>query len=220
METMNLDPEKDLQAAITPQTRRESCRSLLWKSLQRAAHPADCRHTYGLKKAIYDAAHAFGVRYNGESVLLHGDLSILSMHATKVFNTIEGGAIICGDTKTKKRIDYLRKNFGFADEVTVVAPGINGKMNPTYRPHSACFGYNLLISEIAKRRIVDPVVLSRLSRRRASESQFSRSHQMLPETMDIFLFWLSREYSLTRDGLYQSLRQAGMHARRYFLPSH
>ena len=82
---------------------------------------------YGLK-VIYDAAHAFGVQCHCGSVLRHGDLSVLSFHATKVFTTFEGGAIISPDAKTKKRIDYL-KNFGFADEVTVVAPGINGKMN-------------------------------------------------------------------------------------------
>ncbi len=83
--------------------------------------------TYGLK-VIYDAAHAFGVKVNGNSVLNYGDLSILSFHATKVFNTIEGGAIICHDEKTKERIDFL-KNFGFVDEVTVIEPGINAKMN-------------------------------------------------------------------------------------------
>jgi dTDP-4-amino-4,6-dideoxygalactose transaminase len=79
-------------------------------------------------KVIYDAAHAFGVRSTGGSVLNAGDLSVLSFHATKVFNTFEGGAIVCPDAKTKQRIDHL-KNFGFVDEVTVVAPGINGKMS-------------------------------------------------------------------------------------------
>ena len=82
---------------------------------------------YGLK-VIYDAAHAFGVKINGNSILNYGDLSVMSFHATKTFSTFEGGAIICHDEKTKQRIDFL-KNFGFADEVTVVAPGINAKMN-------------------------------------------------------------------------------------------
>mgnify|MGYP000796676125 FL=1 len=82
---------------------------------------------YGLK-VIYDAAHAFGVEVNGKSILEAGDVSTLSFHATKVYNTIEGGALICKDEKMKKRIDYL-KNFGFADETTIVAPGINGKMD-------------------------------------------------------------------------------------------
>jgi len=121
----NLDPEK-VEAAITPQTTAimpvhvygNPCK------LERLKQIAD---TYGLK-LIYDAAHAFGVKVNGNSILNYGDLSILSFHATKVFNTIEGGAIVCHDEKMKQRIDYL-KNFGFADETTVIAPGINAKMN-------------------------------------------------------------------------------------------
>lgn len=123
--TMNLDPDK-IEAAITPQTTAimpvhcygNPC------NVERIQQIAD---TYGLK-VIYDAAHAFGVQYKGESLLKHGDLAVLSFHATKVFNTFEGGAIVCPDAKTKQRIDYL-KNFGIADEVTVMAPGINGKMN-------------------------------------------------------------------------------------------
>src|SRR5471032_3038936 len=127
--TLNMDPAK-IEAAITPQTT--------------AIMPIHCYGTpcdvdaiqriaddYNLK-VIYDAAHAFGVRRNedGEmrSILNHGDLSVLSFHATKVFNNFEGGAIICPDAKTKQRIDHL-KNFGYVDEVTVVAPGINGKMS-------------------------------------------------------------------------------------------
>ena len=121
----NLDPEK-IEAAITPQTTAilpvhvygNTCRV---DEIQRIAD------TYGLK-VIYDAAHAFGVKINGNSILNYGDLSVLSFHATKTFNTIEGGAIVCHDEKTKKRIDFL-KNFGFAGEITVIAPGINAKMN-------------------------------------------------------------------------------------------
>ena len=79
-------------------------------------------------KVIYDAAHAFGVQGQGQSLFRHGDLSVLSFHATKVFNTFEGGAIVCPDAKTKQRVDFL-KNFGHFGEVTVVAPGINGKMS-------------------------------------------------------------------------------------------
>ena len=145
----NLDPEK-IEAAITPQTTAimpvhvygNPCR------VDEIQHIAD---TYGLK-VIYDAAHAFGVTKNGKSVLNYGDLSILSFHATKTFNTIEGGAIICQDEKTKRRIDFL-KNFGFADEVTVVEPGINAKMNEI----QAAYGLLQLkyIDEyIAKRNVV------------------------------------------------------------------
>jgi dTDP-4-amino-4,6-dideoxygalactose transaminase len=123
--TFNLDPYK-IEAAITPQTTAilpvhvygNPC------ATEKIQNIADI---YGLK-IIYDTCHAFGVRVNGNSILNFGDLSVLSFHATKVFTTFEGGAIICNDDKTKKRIDFL-KNFGFAGETTVVAPGINAKMN-------------------------------------------------------------------------------------------
>lgn len=123
--TCNLDPAL-IEAAITPRTQAilpVHCYGIPCDvdAIQQVAD----RH--GLK-VIYDAAHAFGVRQNDRSILRAGDLSILSFHATKVFNTFEGGAIVCPDAETKQHIDYL-KNFGFSDEVTVVAPGINGKMN-------------------------------------------------------------------------------------------
>ena len=124
-EYCNLDPDK-IEAAITPQTTAivpvhvygNPCQM---NKIQKIAD------AYGLK-VIYDACHAFGVKLDGTSILECGDLSILSFHATKVFTTIEGGAIICHDEKTKKRIDFL-KNFGFDGELRVVAPGINAKMN-------------------------------------------------------------------------------------------
>jgi dTDP-4-amino-4,6-dideoxygalactose transaminase len=123
--TLNLDPAR-IEAAITPQT-------TAIMPVHCYGHPCD---VYAIQKiadnynlrVIYDAAHAFGVQCHCGSVLNHGDLSVLSFHATKVFNTFEGGAIVCQDAKTKVRIDQL-KNFGFVDEVTVAAPGINGKMS-------------------------------------------------------------------------------------------
>ncbi|MFI4941281.1 MAG: DegT/DnrJ/EryC1/StrS family aminotransferase, partial [Burkholderiales bacterium] len=123
--TLNLDPKK-IEAAITSHTTAimpVHCygRPCDVEAIQKIAD------NYNLK-VIYDAAHAFGVKDHRGSILQHGDLSVLSFHATKVFNTFEGGAIICPDAKTKHRIDQL-KNFGFVDEVTVVAPGINGKMS-------------------------------------------------------------------------------------------
>src|SRR5690606_16701755 len=124
-ETGNLDPDK-IEAAITPRT-------TAIMPVHVYGNPCDTERiqkiadTYGLK-VIYDAAHAFGVHLDGKSVLNAGDMSTLSFHATKTYNTVEGGALICHDAETKKRIDYL-KNFGFADETTVVAPGINGKMD-------------------------------------------------------------------------------------------
>jgi dTDP-4-amino-4,6-dideoxygalactose transaminase len=130
--TLNLDPDR-IEAAITPRTQ--------------AIMPVHCYGTpcdverieaiarkHGLK-VIYDAAHAFGVRQDGKSILQYGDLSVLSFHATKVFNTLEGGAIVCRDAAMKQHIDRL-KNFGIVDEVTVVAAGINGKMNEV----SAAYG--------------------------------------------------------------------------------
>lgn len=121
----NLNPTK-IESAITPKTT-----AILPVHIY--GNPCDVgaieqvADTYGLK-VIYDASHAFNVKVHNSSVLSFGDLSVLSFHATKVFTTFEGGAIICHDEKTKRRIDFL-KNFGFADEVTVVGPGINAKMN-------------------------------------------------------------------------------------------
>ena len=123
--SLNLDPSK-IEEAITDKTTaimpvhcygRPCDLELIHRIAQR----------YNLK-VIYDAAHAFGVKYKSRSVLIGGDLSVLSFHATKVFNTFEGGAIVCHDANTKKRIDQL-KNFGFVDEVTIVDAGINGKMS-------------------------------------------------------------------------------------------
>ena len=125
LQTGNIDPDK-IESAITPKTTAimpvhvygKPCDT---KKIQEIANK------YGLR-VIYDAAHAFGVEVNGESVLNAGDMSTLSFHATKVYNTIEGGALVMHDEETKKRIDYL-KNFGFAGETEVVAPGINSKMD-------------------------------------------------------------------------------------------
>ncbi len=124
-ETCNIDPEK-IEDAITPRTTAIMPVHVYGKpcDTDRIQAIAD---KYGLK-VIYDAAHAFGVKVNGESILNAGDISTLSFHATKVYNTIEGGALVCHDEKTKKRIDYL-KNFGFAGETEIVAPGINGKID-------------------------------------------------------------------------------------------
>ncbi|HEX7814936.1 DegT/DnrJ/EryC1/StrS family aminotransferase, partial [Dyella sp.] len=155
--TLNLDPEK-IEAAITPNTTAimpvhcygNPCNV---EAIQKIAD------NYNLK-VIYDAAHAFGVQTETGSVLEHGDLAVLSFHATKVFNTFEGGAIMCQDAKTKQRIDHL-KNFGFVDEVTVVASGINGKMSEI----NAAFGLLQLqhIDEaLARRARIDAIYRERL----------------------------------------------------------
>lgn len=209
--TFNLDPTR-IEAAITPQTTAimpvhcygNPCDI---EAIQRIAD------NYNLR-VIYDAAHAFGVKDSGGSILRHGDLSVLSFHATKVFNTFEGGAIICPDAKTKKRIDQL-KNFGFVDEVTVVAPGINGKMSEV----NAAFGLLQLqhIDEAMQRRCeIDKlyrVLLQDVPGIRLIEGvgQATANHSY-------FAILVDADYPLSRDALYQRLKDNGIFARRYFYP--
>lgn len=209
--TFNMDPAR-IEAAITPKTT--------------AILPVHCYGTpcdvakieqiadnYNLK-VIYDAAHAFGVRSDGVSLLQHGDLSVLSFHATKVFNTFEGGAIVCPDIKTKIRIDHL-KNFGFVDEVTVVAPGINGKMSEV----NAAFG-------LLQLRHIDKA----LSDRKRVAEQYCEGLAEMPgirvlgvnasplSNHSYFPILIEDPYPMSRDELYIYLKSNGVHARRYFYP--
>ena len=210
-ETFNLDPDK-IEAAITPQATaiipvHVYGRPCEVKKIEKIAD------TYGLK-VIYDAAHAFGVKYKGESLLKHGDLSTLSFHATKVFNTFEGGAIVCPDAKTKNRIDDL-KNFGYAGEVTVVAPGINAKMNEL----QAAFGLLQLKhidKAIARRREIDAQYREHLS-----EIEGIVCPPLPVDTIynhAYFPILIEKEYPLSRDKLNDKLRQHGIFPRRYFYP--
>jgi dTDP-4-amino-4,6-dideoxygalactose transaminase len=210
--TFNLDPVK-VEAAITPQTTAIMPVHVYGNpcNLDAFQQIAD---TYGLK-LIYDAAHAFGVKVNGESVLNFGDLSILSFHATKVFNTIEGGAIICPDEKTKKRIDYL-KNFGFASETTVIEPGINAKMNEL----QAAYGLlqlKYVDDYIAKRKAIADIYRNKLKHTEGISSLedidgVHHNYAYFPILVD------SKEYGKTRDELYEKLKQNNIFARRYFYP--
>lgn len=207
-----LDPEK-IEAAITPQTTAimpvhvygNPCKIDVIQKI------AD---TYGLK-VIYDAAHAFGVRIRGNSILNYGDLSILSFHATKTFNTIEGGAIICHDEKTKRRIDFL-KNFGFADEVTVVEPGINAKMNEL----QAAYGLVQLkhVDEyIKKRRAVAEIYRNKLSEIKGI--RFLNDIKGINHSYTYFPIMIETEaYSETRDEVYERLKRNNIYGRRYFYP--
>ena len=209
--TLNLDPDK-IEAAITPQTT-----AIL--PVHCYGHPCDVvriqeiADNYGLK-VIYDAAHAFAVQCHGESVLNHGDLSVLSFHATKVFNTFEGGAIVCQDAKTKRHIDHL-KNFGFVDEVTVVASGINGKMSEI----NAAFGMLQLKgidAALQQRQAID-------SRYRAGLEAIEGIHCLgdsgeQVKNFSYFPIMVRQDYPLGRDALYQKLHDNGIHARRYFYP--
>ncbi|MCX8086714.1 MAG: DegT/DnrJ/EryC1/StrS family aminotransferase [Rhodocyclaceae bacterium] len=209
--TLNLDPTK-IEAAITPQTT-----AIL--PVHCYGHPCDVTaiqqiaDIYNLK-VIYDAAHAFGVEDEEGSILRHGDLSVLSFHATKTFTTFEGGAIVCPDAKTKQRIDHL-KNFGFVDETTVVAPGINGKMSE----FSAALG--LLQLKYIDQAIARRAEIDRLYRQLLAEVPGIRCLGGSGERVSNYGYFpilVEPDYPLTRDALYDKLKAHGFFVRRYFYP--
>lgn len=210
-ETFNIDPEK-IEAAITPRTTAimpVHCYSnpCEVEEIQRIAD------NYGLK-VIYDAAHAFGVKYKESSLLKWGDLSIISFHATKVFNTFEGGAIISPDKKTKQRIDRL-KNFGIADELTVTAPGINGKMSEV----NAAFGLvQLKHIDIAmkQREAVDALYRKELNE--ISGITIYQHNKNANSNYSYFPILVEEGYPLTRDELYEKLKSHNILSRKYFYP--
>ncbi|MCE5321003.1 MAG: DegT/DnrJ/EryC1/StrS family aminotransferase [Bacteroidales bacterium] len=207
-----LDPEK-IEAAITPQT-TAIMPVHVYGNPCKMARIQEIADTYGLK-IIYDAAHAFGVKQNGSSVLKGENLSILSFHATKVFNTIEGGAIICPDEKSKKRIDYL-KNFGFAGETTVIEPGINAKMNELQA------AYGLLQLKSVDNYILQRKVVTELYRQYLRDvsgiaffddiSGIDHNYAYFPITVDV------KKYGRSRDDLYEKLKSHNIFGRRYFYP--
>jgi len=165
-------------------------------------------------KIIYDAAHAFGVEKNGNSILNYGDLSILSFHATKTFNTIEGGAIVSHSAEMKKQIDYL-KNFGFDSETTIVATGINGKMNEL----QAAFGLlqlDTIDAAIAKRRKVAEKYRKGLTNIKGI--RFLEDMPNVKQNYSYFPVFIDKDYPLTRDELYQKLKDHNIFGRRYFYP--
>lgn len=207
----NLDPAR-IEAAITPRTTAILPVHVYGTPCDTAGIQS-IADIYGLR-IIYDAAHAFGVRDEGGSVLRHGDLSILSFHATKVFTTFEGGAIVCPDAKMKKRIDYL-KNFGFANEVTVVAPGINGKMNEL----QAAIGLaqlNHIDAALAQRAEADAAY--RLLLRDIPGIMVPPLPRSARHNHSYFPILVGADYPLSRDALYQKLREGGFYGRRYFYP--
>lgn len=211
-ETCNLDPSK-IEAAITTRTTAimpvhvygKPCKT---KEIQEIANK------YGLK-VIYDAAHAFGVEINGESILNFGDMATLSFHATKVYNTLEGGALVVHDEQTKKRIDYL-KNFGFASETEVVAPGINSKVDEV----RAAYG-------LLNLKQVDHAINSRrkVAIRYRDELQgvkgitFFNDIPGVRHNYSYFpIFINAEEYGMTRDELYFKMKEHNVFGRRYFYP--
>ncbi len=211
-QTLNLDPSK-IEAAITPNT-------TAIMPVHCYGYPCDVvaienlSKKYGLK-VIYDAAHAFGVRLgSGESILNYGDLSVLSFHATKVFNTFEGGAIISPDLKTKTRIDQL-KNFGFTDETTVIEAGINGKMSEV----NAAFGLLQLkyINEaIGLRKNINDTYRQSLSSVKGIECINVPAD--IVENYSYFPVLVTPEFPMSRDALYDKLKLHGVFSRRYFYP--
>ncbi len=212
LKTGNLDPNK-IEAAITPNTTAimpvhvygNPCET---EAIQQIADK------YGLK-VIYDAAHAFGVEVEGKSILTEGDMSTLSFHATKVYNTIEGGVLIMNDLKTKKRIDYL-KNFGFANEVEVVAPGINSKMDEV-RAAYGLLNLQQVDAAIARRK----EVATRYREALADVAGISFWNDMpnVKHSYSYFPIFINEaQYGMSRDELYNKMKSANVLGRRYFYP--
>lgn len=210
--TGNIDPEK-IESAITPRTTAIMPVHVYGKpcDTKRIKEIAD-RH--GLK-VIYDAAHAFGVEVNGESILNAGDMSTLSFHATKVFNTIEGGAMVMKDAETKRRIDYL-KNFGFANETTVVGPGINSKMDEI---RSAYGLLNLRQVDAAIEARHQVVIKYREALKDIPGISFWNDMPGVKHNYSYFpIFVDAEQYGMTRDELYFRMKENNVLGRRYFYP--
>ncbi|MDR1737612.1 MAG: DegT/DnrJ/EryC1/StrS family aminotransferase [Candidatus Symbiothrix sp.] len=211
-QTCNINPAK-IEAAITPKTTAimpvhcygQPCDVLKIKEI------AD---KYGLK-VIYDAAHAFGVEIDGKSILEYGDMSTLSFHATKVYNTVEGGALVCRDAETKQRIDYL-KNFGFAGETTVVAPGINGKMDEIRAAYGLLNLKKVDAAIISRKRIAD---LYREGLQNVAGIRFLPDTENVRHNYSYFpIFVDEKEYGISRDELYFAMQSRNIYGRRYFYP--
>lgn len=210
--TGNIDPDR-IEAAITPKTTAIMPVHVYGKpcNTKRIKEIAD---TYGLK-VIYDAAHAFGVEVDGESILNAGDMATLSFHATKVYNTVEGGALVMHDAETKKRIDYL-KNFGFANEVTVVGPGINSKMDEV---RSAYGLLNLRQVDAAIEARHKVAIKYRDALRPVEGITFFDDMPGVKHNYSYFPIFVDAEkYGMTRDELYFKMKEHSVLGRRYFYP--
>jgi dTDP-4-amino-4,6-dideoxygalactose transaminase len=211
-EYFNINPEK-IEAAITPQTTAIMPVHVYGNpcNVKRLQQIAD---TYSLK-IIYDAAHAFGVKINGKSIFNFGDLSVASFHATKVFNTFEGGAIICHDKKMKTRIDYL-KNFGFVGEIKVIGPGINAKMNELQA------AYGLIQLKYVNDYIAKRKKITETYRNYLKNIPGIRSLNDIDNVLHSYTYFPilvnAKEYGKTRDELYEKLKKHNIFVRRYFYP--
>lgn len=210
--TLNIDPDK-IEALITPKTTAIMpvhvygfpCNT---EKIQAVADK------YGLK-VIYDAAHAFGVKEKNKNLLLEGDMSILSFHGTKLFTTFEGGAIITKDEQLKKRIDFL-KNFGFADEITVIAPGINGKMSE----FQSAIG--LLSLEIVEEEIRNRKKVTELYRKLLKNIKGVKFFDDIPNVESNYAYFPilidEKEFGVSREHVYNELKKQDIFVRRYFYP--
>lgn len=209
--TLNLDPGK-VEAAITPQTTAilpVHCYGIPC-DVEAIGKIAD---TYNLS-VVYDAAHAFGVEDSTGSILRHGDLSVLSFHATKVFNTFEGGAIVCPDEKTKLHIDHL-KNFGFVDETIVVAAGINGKMSE-FNAALGLLQLKYFNQALVLRKRIDTAYREQLSATNGIRCLGNMGG--IVANYAYFPILVTAEYPISREALYQKLKDDSIHVRRYFYP--
>ena len=211
-ETCGMDPAK-IEAAITENTVAIMPVHCYGKPCKTKEIDAIAKK-HGLK-VIYDAAHAFGVKVNGESILNAGDISTLSFHATKVYNTIEGGALVCHSAEMKHQIDNL-KNFGFRGEVTVEAPGINGKMDEVRAAYGLLNLKQVDAAIEARQKVANAY---RAALRNVKGVRFfddmvgvRHNYSYVPIFVD------AEQYGMTRDELYEKMKAENVYGRRYFYP--
>lgn len=210
--TGNMDPGR-IEAAITPRT-TAIMPVHVYGTPCRVDAIQEIADKYGLK-VIYDAAHAFGVEVDGKSILTAGDMSTLSFHATKVFNTIEGGAMVMHDEKTKKRIDYL-KNFGFANEVEVVGPGINSKMDEIRSAYGLLNLRQVDAAISARKRVA---IAYRQGLKDVPGISFWNDMPGVHHNYSYFpIFVDAGQYGITRNELYFKMKEQNVWGRRYFYP--
>ncbi len=211
-DTCGMNPAK-IEAAITPNTVAIMPVHCYGKPCKTEQIDAIAKK-HGLK-VIYDAAHAFGVKINGESILKAGDISTLSFHATKVYNTIEGGALVCHSKEMKGQIDHL-KNFGFEDEVTVVAPGINSKMDEVRAAYGLLNLKQVDAAIDARHKVADTY---RTALRDVKGIRFFDDMPAVRHNYSYFpIFVDAEQYGMTRDELYEKMKSQGIFGRRYFYP--
>lgn len=210
--TCNINPEK-IEEAITPQT-------TAIMPVHVYGTPCDTERIQAIAdkhglKVIYDAAHAFGVEVNGKSVLEAGDMSTLSFHATKVYNTVEGGALIMHDKETKRYIDYLR-NFGFSGETEIVAPGINSKMDEM-RAAYGLINLKQANAAIESRRQV--AMWYRDALKDVKGISYLNDMPNVRHNYAYFPIFVDADvYGMTRDELYAKMKAGNVLGRRYFYP--